>query len=975
LIAGAAVAARFALDPWFDQQLPFITFFPAVAVTVLLVGAGPAVLVAVVGLLASDYFFLDAALTLDFGNPSTLTAHVVYLLSCALIITTAVVAQRSQALTLVDLKTALESETHFRVMADSAPMLIWVSDANRQGTYFNKQWLAFTGRTLEHELGDGWVESVHPDDLTAIEALEQATEPRNTTQFRLRSASGEYRWMLSGGTPLFDTAGKVLGFVGSCVDITDRKLAEESRAWLAAVVSASSDAIISITLDGTILSWNRGAERIFGHTSSEAIGRSIELLIPPELREEERLILTRLRRGEHVEHFETVRLRRDGARIDVGLTISPIRDDSGQVVGASKTAHDITEQKRAFVALTESEARYRAVVESQSEMLVRFRPDGTILFANGAYARALDVDHDALVGRSFWDFVPHNEQAKVRALLARLTPAAPEVRIENQLETTDGVRWTLWTNRALRFDGTGALLEAQATGIDITDRKRAEKALSDSEQRFVRFMHHLPGLAWIKDTHGRYVYANEAAAQAFNTPRDLLVGKTDFDLFDADIAGQFRDNDLRALGVPEGVQTVETLPHHDGVLHHSIVSKFKIPGADDRPTLLGGVAIDITERKRAEEALRESARRKDEFLAVLGHELRNPLAPLRNGIELLKEWSGPESRIERVLAMMDRQLMHLLRLVNDLLDISRIGRGKAELKPTRIDLRSVIGAAVEQAQPLMTERRHSLDVQQSAIPLAVTGDFERLVQVVANLLTNAATYTEEGGRINLRTELAGGDAVVCVADTGLGIAREHLDTVFEPFAQFAEQSAQPGARGLGIGLALSREIVRMHGGKIEARSAGLGHGSEFRVSLPLTQTKAAAQDAEPAAPRRVPSRARRILVVDDNTDAAESLQRILEIYGHTVRAVADGYAALEALETFRPTVVLLDIGLPELDGYEVARRIRAMPHGRNICLCAITGWGQPEDKRRAREAGFDEHMTKPVDLGALTALIAREGAA
>jgi PAS domain S-box-containing protein len=961
LIAGAAALARFALDPWFDQPLASITFLPAVAVTALIVGAGPAALVAVIGLLAADYFFSNAI-----GG---------YVLSCALIIATGVFVQRRQARVLGGLRTIIESESSFRLVADSAPMLVWVADENNEGTYFNKRWLEFTGRSHDQELGKGWIDSVHSDDLRALQIRDQAFETRSrfTTQFRLRSAGGEHRWMLASGAPLFDPNGRFLGFVGSCVDITDRKLADESRAWLAAVVSASNDAIVSKTLEGIVLSWNEGAERIFGYTASETIGRSIDLIIPPELRDEERHVLARLGRGERIEHFETVRVRKDGRRIDIGLTISPIRDDTGQVVGASKTAHDITEHKRAVSALTESEARYRAVVESQSEMLVRFRPEGTILFANGAYGRALAVDHEALVGRCFWDFVPPGEQPKVKALLARLTPAAPEVHIENQLETADGTRWTLWTNRALRFDDAGALLEAQATGIDITDRKRAEKALSDSEQRFVWFMHHLPGLAWIKDTQGRYVYANEAAAQAFNTPRSSLLGKTDFDLFDAATAGLFRDNDLRALDAPEGVQTVEALQHRDGMLHHSIVSKFKIPGTEDRPTLLGGVAIDITERKRAEEALRDSARRKDEFLAVLGHELRNPLAPLRNGIELLKEWSGAESRLERVLDMMDRQLMHLLRLVDDLLDISRIGRGKAELKPTRIDLRSVIGAAVEQAQPLMTERRHTLNVQQSAIPLAVTGDFERLVQVVANLLTNAATYTDEGGRIDVRTELAGGDAVVCVADTGLGIAHEHLDTVFEPFAQVAEQTTQASARGLGIGLALSREIVRMHGGKIEAKSAGLGQGSEFRVSVPLAQTRAAVQEAEPPARGRAPTRARRILVVDDNADAAESLQRILEIYGHTVRAVADGYAALEAFETFRPTVVLLDIGLPELDGYEVARRIRAMPHGRNICLCAITGWGQAEDKRRAREAGFDEHMTKPVDLGALTALIAREG--
>jgi PAS domain S-box-containing protein len=977
LIAGAAVAARFAVDPWFNQRLPFIAFFPAVAVTVLLIGPGPAVLVAALGLVAANYFFLDPTLRLDFDDPSTVSAQAVYLVACALIIGAGVISRRRQAVTAGSLKTAVESEANFRHMADSAPMLIWVSDEKRKGTYFNKRWLEFTGRTLEHELGDGWLESVHTDDLGALEGLKQEVGRENTfaTEFRLRSAHGEYRWMHYSGAPLLDSKGRFSGFVGSCVDITDRKEIDASRAWLAAVVSASSDAIISKTLDGIILSWNQGAERIFGYTAAEAVGRSIDLIIPPELRDEERQILARLRRGERIEHFETVRLCKDGRRIDIGLTISPIRDDTGRIVGASKTAHDITEEKLAVAALTESEARYRAVVESQSEMLFRFQSDGTILFANSAYARMLGADQSVLLGKNFWDFIPDEEQPRFRALLARLTSALPELRLENQLETVDGVRWILWTIRALLFDAEGDVLEAQATGIDITDRKRAEKALSDSEQRFVQFMHHLPGLAWIKDIHGRYIYANEAAAQAFNKSRDSLVGKTDADLFDTATAGQFRDNDLRALATPEGVQTIETLPHHDGVVHHSIVSKFAIPSAGDRPTLIGGVAIDITERKRAEEALRETGRRKDQFLAVLGHELRNPLAPLRNGIELLKEWWSGEPRAERVLEMMDRQLMHLLRLVDDLLDVSRIGRGKADLKMARIDLRDVIGAGVEQAQTLIAERKHSLNVQQSALPLAVTGDLERLIQVVANLLTNAATYTQEGGRIDLRTEVAGGDAVVCVADTGLGIAPEHLDTVFEPFAQVAEQSSQAGARGLGIGLALSREIVRMHCGRIEARSAGLGRGSEFRVSLPLAQAIPAAQEAEPPARLRAPTRGRRILVVDDNVDAAESLQRILEIYGHNVYAVSDGHAALEAIDAFRPTVVLLDIGLPGLDGYEVARRIRAMPHGRKICLCAITGWGQAEDKRRAREAGFDEHMTKPVDLGALTALIAREGAA
>jgi PAS domain S-box-containing protein len=853
LLTGLAGALRFVLDPWFGQQLPFITFFPAVAVAVWYAGLGPAVLSAGFGMLVANYFFMDARLSFGFPDAPAVSVHLVYLVGCALIILLGMAARRRQA------------------------------------------------------RGDRYLEA-----------------------------------------------------------LTESK---ESGSWLAAIVSASNDAIVGKTLDGSILSWNAGAEHLFGYTAGEAVGRPSNLIVPPELREEERSILERLGQGETIGHFETVRVHKDGRRIDVSLTVSPIRDESGRIVGVSKVARDVTEHKRALAALRESEERYRAVVESQAEMLCRFRLDGTILFANGAYARTQGTMPDALIGRSFWDFVPKDERPALRSMLERLTPETPEIRVENRFATTGGVRWTLWTNRALQFDAAGAVLEAQSTGIDITDHKRAEEALRESEQRFVRFMHHLPGLAWIKDMHGRYVYANDAAAHAFGMSQAQLYGCTDDEIFGPETAAQFRANDERALESAEGTQAVEILEHADGVLHHSLVSKFPIFGPDGCPLLVGGVAIDITERMRAEEALREAGRRKDDFLAVLGHELRNPLAPLYNGVELLKgAISDPAG--ERVRAMMERQLAHLLRLVNDLLDVSRISRGQAELQRATIDLRAVIDAAVEQAEPLMSERCHALTVERATTPVLVDADLERLVQVFVNLLSNAAKYTEAGGAVSLRMESDDRHVVVRVGDTGFGIPPERLQTLFETFHQVPEHRAHTGGGGLGLGLALSRQIVEMHGGAIEAKSGGLGLGSEFIVRLPLGMPA-----AEPAAverPPRTTARGRRVLIVDDNLDAAESLRLILESQGHTVRAVSDGRAALEATERFRPDVVLLDIGLPQMDGYEVARRIRAMPQGQEILLCAITGWGQEEDKRRAREAGFDEHMTKPVDFAALASLVAAE---
>jgi CheY-like chemotaxis protein len=390
---------------------------------------------------------------------------------------------------------------------------------------------------------------------------------------------------------------------------------------------------------------------------------------------------------------------------------------------------------------------------------------------------------------------------------------------------------------------------------------------------------------------------------------------------------------------------------------------------DETQRRIAVIFTDVTNRKRTEQALREADRAKDEFLAVLGHELRNPLAPLRAGLDLLEHARRKPELIDSLRPMMGRQLSHLVRLVDDLLDISRISRGKITLQRTPLDLNAPIEAALEQLRSVMSERRHELLVQLSDVPLPVEGDFERLTQVVANLLGNAAKYTEPAGKICVTSEVENGQAVVRVRDTGYGIPPDRFDRLFQLFSQIPEHHAQTGGGGLGIGLALSRQLVDLHRGSIEVHSDGFGHGSEFIVRLPMSH---AATDAAPVGqPGATSVPARRVLVVDDNVDAAEGLRMLLELQGHVVQAVQDGPSALRQMERFDPEIVLLDLGLPGMDGIEVGRRVRAMPGRDSALLIAVTGWGKDEDKERTEAAGFDDHLTKPIDLDDVSSILAR----
>lgn len=626
-----------------------------------------------------------------------------------------------------------DAEPHFRRLLDALPAAAYTCDADGLITHYNRHAEALWGRAPAlHDPVDRFCGSFRlfaPDGTPLPHAecwmaLALRTGQEYSEEIVIERPDGERRTALANASPIHDQAGRVVGAVNLLIDISDRVGSDEASARLAAIVESSDDAIISKTLDGEILSWNAGAERLFGYTAAEAIGQPITMLIPADMRDEERVILARLRRGERVAHYETIRVAKDGRRLTISLTSSPVRDRTGRIVGASKVARD------------------------------------------------------------------------------------------------------------------------------ITARKQAEAAMGQMIRQ-----------------------------------------------------------------------------------------------------------------------LRDADRFRNEFLATLAHELRNPMAPIGNAVQILRQIAADTSPETRwAVDIVDHQLGQLTRLVDDLLDVARITNNKLQLRKERIDLAEAIRLAVETSRPHIDAAAHELVLAISPDPLYVDGDVTRLAQVMANLLNNAARYSEPGGRIWLRATREGGEVVVSVRDTGIGIAREMQAGIFEMFTQ-GQRPADQAHGGLGIGLTLVDRLVTMHGGTVAVASDGPGRGSEFTVRLPVAG--ATGPRATPdAAPTRAAVASRRVLIVDDNHEAADSLCILLSMAGHETHVAYDGLQAVARAAELRPEIVLLDVGLPKLDGYDVAREIRRQPGGDRIVLIALTGWGHESAVQRSMAAGFDRHLVKPVHPTILAQLLA-----
>ncbi|HEY6528709.1 MAG TPA: PAS domain S-box protein [Cellvibrionaceae bacterium] len=654
------------------------------------------------------------------------------------------------------------------------------------------------------------------------------------------------------------------------------------------------------------------------------------------------------------------------------------RQDVALIEETAERTWAAVERVRAEAALHESDARYRAVVEGQSELVCRFRVDGKIIFANSAYARSVGTSTEALEGSDFWSLIPAADRRAVKAMLDGLTSDAPECRIENRFVTQAGERWMLWTNRGLKFDSDGRVLEVQSAGIDITDRKNAETALRQSEEGRRLALDAAELGAFNIDTTTNTLTTDERFRIIFVGTAEAMSYEQAFTAIHTDDRERIRAAVAAATHPDNPAPYAEEyrVVHPDGSVRWVFArGRAKFDQGEPRQVVsFDGTIADVTSRKSIEEErerlvgqLRDADRRKDEFLATLAHELRNPLAPIRNGLQVMR-LAGASGTMEETRSMMERQLMQLVHLVDDLLDVSRATSGKLTLRRERVELQAVIDAAIETTRPVIEQAGHVLAVTLPNEPIFVDGDATRLSQVVSNLLNNSAKYTYRGGHIRLAVHREEDIAVVVVTDDGIGIPTNMLGKVFDMFAQ-VDRALEKTTGGLGIGLSLVKGIVELHGGTIEAHSEGEGRGSAFVVRLPLALS--AGHKVEPSVgelPVSSSSR-RRILIADDNVDSATTLGQLLELLGNDVSITHDGLQAVEEAERFRPDVILLDIGMPKLNGYDACGRIRQQPWGREALLVALTGWGQDDDKRRSKEAGFDVHLVKPVDLGALKKLL------
>jgi PAS domain S-box-containing protein len=848
-IIGLAFLLRSWLMAGFGPLPPYILFSPAVMLVALLWGFTPGLVATALAALASFYWILPPRGRWSI-EPFDVAGLVVFIFMGVFMSSVAALFLRARhRVAALERDRALhERDERLAVTLRSIGDAVIAIDREGRITVLNAIAEALTGWRAGDALGRPLPEvfrivderTRQPAASSVERVLREGVVVAPARHTALVARDGSECPIAESGAPIRDEEGHVTGVVLVFRDQTQERRAEEAQARLAAIVQSSDDVIVSKDLEGRILTWNAAAEKLLGYSAAEAVGQPIDLIIPPERRSEERDILLRIRAGAAVAHLETQRVTKAGAVLDVSITVSPLRDRDGQLIGASKILRDITAQKQSEEALRLNDQRLRTLADSMPQLAWTARPDGYVTWYNRRWYEYTGTTPAQVEG---WGWQSVHDPATLPGVLRR------------------------WKDSI-----------ATGTTFDM------EFPLRSVDGRFRRF---LTRVSPLKDSKG------------------------------------------------------------------NVVQWF-------------GTSTDVTDILEAQDELRESDRRKSEFIAVLSHELRNPLAPIRNSLYLLGRAPPGSDRFARGLEIIHRQTEHLTRLVDDLLDVTRISRGKVELQRARVDVREVLRRVCDDHRALFHERNLELRIELSA-PAWIDADETRIAQVIGNLLHNAAKFTHEGGTVTASVQLVDGVIELRVRDDGIGIAPELLPRLFEPFVQ-ADGGLARTKGGLGLGLALVKGLVELHGGSVRAESSGTGRGTALVVRLPP-----ASRPGEPAARQALAAATRpiEILVIEDNLDAARSVADVLELEGHHVHLATDGQSGIAKALELMPDVILCDLGLPDVDGYQVARTLRAELGATR--LIALSGYAQPEDRRKAQEAGFDAHVSKPPAIDLLLAAVAHRG--
>jgi len=980
-----ALAVRWWLQPMLGGSAPWITVLLAMLFLAIVVRSGPLLAGATLGFVGVHVLFLGPVGSAALDTRSSQLQSLLFLVGTAIAVFTSRQFQRAHA------REACAEERFFRFFHSGTIGVAEADPLSRRLVSVNPAFCSITGYA-EAELLAMTVDQLnHPDDReadrTLFEQLRSGAQ-RYEAQKRYVRKDGSVVWVLASGGIVRDAAGRPQRAFAAVQDVTARKHAEdalrESQERVQLALSGCEGGTWDVDLTTGRVVWSDNTATVLGFAP---LADGVELEIPRDTVAIEDLpaLSAAWRRAMLAREVlrSEFRIRRieDGRTQWVRVAGRFFYGDAGRAVRFTGVWFDVTEEKEAAERLREAHERtaqalevLRSTYEQSPVGLAQLDRELRFVRVNEKVAAMDGVPVAEHLGRTIHEIVPEvapRVEASLRGVL-ETGEAVMDTEVAGETGADPGVLHTWLASWYPLRDGSGRVIGVNVVAQDISERKRAEQALRESEERFHTMADSTPAMIWTADAAGAITFCNRRWLEYTGlAPESVLAvnGPAVLEIVHAEDRARCVDGWGRALANGSEFEVEVRNRRGDGSYRWFLTRAVPIRDEHGRLASWYGSSTDIHETKLAEEALRDADRRKDEFLAMLAHELRNPLAPIKNSLAVLRLGTADAATTERVRAVMERQVTQMVRLVDDLMEVSRIRRGRIELKRERVALAAIVQSAVETSRPLVEAAGHQLGVLLPEEPVVLDADPVRLAQVLTNLLNNAAKYTDPGGQIWLSAWREGANLVLSVRDTGVGIPPEQLPSVFDLFSQ-ADRSYGRAQGGLGIGLTLVRALVELHDGSVEARSDGPGKGSEFVVRLPLPN-----EAAMPVAERRSGEPARdvshhRVLVVDDNRDAAESLAALISLRGADVGVAHDGVAALQALASERPGLVLLDIGMPGMDGYEVARRMRACPEGRDVTLVALTGWGQSEDRRRSHSAGFDAHLVKPVELEELDALLA-----